>query len=307
MTRSISLIIPCFRDSATLGRAINSVLLQTRPVDEIIVVNDCSPETAEIKQVLSAFPQVVYVENTINMGLAASRNMGAQKASGSVLTFLDADDELHPRKIELQLKFVRENTAVTTQVRIIHPGTNASGFDFNNTFPRVKVVKRVARMLLGNRLTGASMMIYAEHFRKLNGYDVRLKSCEDYDLWLRLLEGGGQVVKLMQPLYLYYFNPQGLSKNYLNISYWELEVIRGYFSRHGLVLGNSLKAGLIWAVWMLRHLLRCEMAQHSELKLKTLQNINMLSGQKILMGLLMAIDKLRLMKLCSIIIRLKTI
>ncbi len=286
-----------------MQRAIESVLCQTHPVDEIIVVNDCSPEESEIEKVLAAYPAVVYLKNPVNIGLAATRNKGAMIASGDILTFLDADDELHPEKIEQQLKFVNRNTAVTTHVCRVYPNKNVSAELPNDT--GVIVVNGVGRMLIGNYLTGASMMIHKELFSALDGYDSNLRSCEDFDLWLRLLERGVNVINIPRPLYIYHYNQQGLSKNYLDISYWELEVLKNYFARNNLSLEGSLKAALIWSVWMVKHLLRCESGANHQLELITCKNVDLLSTHPVLKGLIKGLSMLRIIKLCALIMKKK--
>ena len=80
----VSVIIPCYKDSQTLVRAIESVLKQTYQKIEIIVVNDCSPETELIERCLSAYPQVRYLCNSVNVGLAATRNNGLAMANGEI-------------------------------------------------------------------------------------------------------------------------------------------------------------------------------------------------------------------------------
>ena len=109
----VSVIIPCFKNSSTLSEAIDSVLAQSYPVNEIIVVNDCSPETPEINSIINSCPSVRSGVNSRNIGLAASRNVGANLSTSELLRFLDADDLLHPHKIELQCSIYTPGIAVS--------------------------------------------------------------------------------------------------------------------------------------------------------------------------------------------------
>ena len=109
----VSVVIPCYKDAHTLARALDSVLGQSRQVDEIIVVNDASPESHEIEAVMDGYPQVRYIINSQNMGLAATRNVGVEMATGDVISFLDADDQLHPQKIEFQCSILKDGSAVS--------------------------------------------------------------------------------------------------------------------------------------------------------------------------------------------------
>ena len=103
----VSVIIPCYNDALTLARAIDSVINQTYSNIEMVVVNDCSPQTALIEKCLSEYPQVRYLRNSENVGLAATRNNGLAIAKGELVAFLDADDEYLPDKIKLQVEIGR--------------------------------------------------------------------------------------------------------------------------------------------------------------------------------------------------------
>ena len=98
----VSVIITCYKDGATLERAIISVINQKYKAVEIIVVNDFSPETDLIDSIIENYKEIVYIRNDINKGLAASRNIGIEVASGEYIAFLDADDSWHIKKIEIQ-------------------------------------------------------------------------------------------------------------------------------------------------------------------------------------------------------------
>ena len=95
---TISVIVPAFRSEATLGRAIESVLRQTHPAFEVVVVDDGSDDgTAAVAQ---AFGAPVRVLRQPNGGTASARNHGVREARGDVVCFLDADDSYAPQRLE---------------------------------------------------------------------------------------------------------------------------------------------------------------------------------------------------------------
>lgn len=97
----VSCIVPVYNGERFLPEALESVLRQTRPPDEIIVVDDGSTDgTARIANALGAPVRWVRQENA---GPAAARNLAIRLATGDFLAFLDADDLWLPRKLELQL------------------------------------------------------------------------------------------------------------------------------------------------------------------------------------------------------------
>lgn len=263
----ISVIIPCYRDAATLGRALTSLQKQTRHANEVIVVDDCSPESDLIREVIAGFPQTVYLRNATNLGLAGTRNRGLQEATGDIVAFLDADDEAHPQRIEWQLKLVDDNTAVACDVERIPVGGTAVPQQYPWP-PQVTSYRSTATMIYANRLTGASLMAPAELLRRAAGYDASLRSCEDFDLWLRLLTAGCCVKRIHRPLYFYHQNPAGLSRRYHDIARWELAVVEKFTTSRGAV--DDLRTGTIWTVWVLRHFARAAVladpALHAQVK-----------------------------------------
>jgi glycosyltransferase involved in cell wall biosynthesis len=268
----VSVIIPCYKDAATLKDAIDSVSNQTYGNIEIIVVNDASPETIEIEEALGRHPELIYVKNEINIGLAASRNVGISNCNGEYVAFLDADDEWHPRKLELQMRYVSDNTAIACDVEeylVDPPKIRVIGEDQAND---IKVVKSNFKFSFKNYLTGASLLAPKSLLLKVGGYDQSLRSCEDYDLWLRLLEEGATLIHLRLPLYFYRFNTTGLSKNVNTISFWELEVMKRHLQRNSKRLQFVLLNYPIWTTWLFRHLVRAAAASNDELRRRTLEN-----------------------------------
>lgn len=102
---TISAIVPVFDGTAYLAAAVTSILGQTRPVDEIVVVDDGS--TDDPGAILAGFGDRVRMVRQENAGDAAARNFGVSVSSGDYLAFLDADDVWTPHKIEVQLAALR--------------------------------------------------------------------------------------------------------------------------------------------------------------------------------------------------------
>ncbi len=293
----VSVVIPCYRDAATLARALASVCAQTRPVDEIIVVNDCSPETSAIEEIVARFPDVRYVKNLQNVGLAATRNVGVDASSAEIVTFLDADDELHPQKIEYQLSLYSPDIAVTCRVKLICNEIGITNIEqFSGACP-YSTVTDSRSIIRRNRLTGASILISRVLLLKVGGYDDSLRSCEDFDLWLRLLDAGVQVYDIQLPLYLYRMNEVGLSRNYRNISRWELEVAKKYFERHRQVGTHMPGEGTTLAFWLIKHLLRYEICLDRDLLEATARNIELLTPWPLVKAAVSLIRYLRVLRI----------
>ena len=103
----ISAVIPAYNAEKHIARAIGSVFAQTRPADEIIVVDDGSTDaTAEV--VRSYGDKVVFIQQE-NAGASVARNTGIEVANGDWITFLDCDDEWLPEKLQLQCEHLNRN------------------------------------------------------------------------------------------------------------------------------------------------------------------------------------------------------
>ena len=249
MTYSVCVIIPCYNDSETLNRALISVFNQTRLADEIIVVNDCSPKSRAIEKIVSLYPQVFYIKNDKNLGPSSSRNIGVKHSNSDLISFLDADDEVHPQKIEVQLRVYRPNYAVTCA--FARKNNFASGK--TNQSLKIKYYENKKKLLVRNTLNGAGMLVSKKLLLMVGGYDKNLRSCEDWDLWLRLIDNGVKIIKIKFPLYLYHNNPNSLSNNYCNISYYETKCIEKHTAD---VNYSSLFRQFLWFSVILKQIYR---------------------------------------------------
>jgi hypothetical protein len=179
----VSVVIPCFDQAGFLGEAIESVLAQTYPHFELIVVDDGSHDnTAEVA---GRYPGVRVLRQE-NQGLPAARNAGLNASSGDFVTFLDADDRLKPRALEIGLQTLRAHpdcAFVSGQVELTgHDGS------LLRAAQHLIVDRDHYRVLLqGNPiLSPATVMYRRQAFDVVGGFDPKLAACEDYDLYLRL-------------------------------------------------------------------------------------------------------------------------
>lgn len=299
--KTVSVIIPCYRDSATLDRAIKSVLAQSYPAIEIIVVNDCSPESEKITSIVGRFPKVRYLCNENNLGLAGSRNAGIAAASGNYIALLDADDEYHPEKIAIQMAEAEPEGALTCGVTYV-------AADGRRTISKIarrglRVLNRPEQIIFRNTLNGAGLLIERGLLQKHGGFDASLRSCEDFDLWLRLLLKGVKVKDVGQPLYFYHVNPVGLSKNLLNISRWEAEAIQRHANRVNDSWLRSPAGISVSLVWLIRQMMRCELQPNPDLTQQIMKNIDLLDVPPLWAFLLRLINKFRLLILPALVLR----
>jgi glycosyltransferase involved in cell wall biosynthesis len=209
---SVSVVIPAFNAQDYIARAIRSVLVQTCPPDEIIVVDDGSTDrTGEVvRQIGEA---VRYIRQT-NAGAGAARNRGVAEARGDWIGFLDADDEWLPDKLEKQLAVLRKNSQLDWLGGNYYCYSDVTG----RRLPRCKVhivsqwLKEkdyfddyfVACRANISSWTGV-MLIRKDLIDEAGGFDETLHSGEeDTDLWWRIAYIRPCFGYLSAPLAIYY-------------------------------------------------------------------------------------------------------
>ena len=106
----VSIIMPSYNTAGFIAKSVESVLAQTYPYWELIIVDDCSTDnTDEVMAEFLSDSRIVYLKNKTNSGAAVSRNRALQLARGKWIAFLDSDDLWHPEKLEKQISFMEDN------------------------------------------------------------------------------------------------------------------------------------------------------------------------------------------------------
>jgi glycosyltransferase involved in cell wall biosynthesis len=204
MAEFVSVVIPTRNRCARLLNAIASVRAQTGVAVEIIVVDDASgDDTPRALSVLCREePRLRYVRNEFPLGGGGARNAGAALAQGEFVAFLDDDDRFLPGKLARQVAALREkpDAPAASCSFLLYVGARHSALR------RLHAPRERGELLRANVLGGASVcMVRTEIFRKIGGFDPRLPSCQDWDLWLKL-HALGTIVVCEEPLVRYSFH-----------------------------------------------------------------------------------------------------
>lgn len=110
MNDLVSIVMPSYNTERFIKQTIESVLAQSYPNWELIIVDDCSTDnTDEVVEPFLADQRIIYIKNGKNSGAAVSRNRALREAKGKWIAFLDSDDLWHPQKLEKQIAFMQEN------------------------------------------------------------------------------------------------------------------------------------------------------------------------------------------------------
>jgi glycosyltransferase involved in cell wall biosynthesis len=180
---SVSVIVTSYNRKEWIGRALDSIITQARPPDEIILVDDGSSDDTD-QFIKEKYPDIKYIWQK-NRGISNARNTGISLATGNWISFLDSDDEWLSTKLENQLNALRSEPeykiCYTNEIwirkgRRVNPmkkHEKSGGFIFKNCLPLCII-------------SPSSVIIHRSVFDQYGLFDESLPVCEDYDLWLRL-------------------------------------------------------------------------------------------------------------------------
>ena len=237
----VSVIIPCYRCSDTIGRAIESVAAQTMLPVEVILVDDHSDDDQRTLHALEslkiAYPKIPIRVLTLseNMGPGSARNEAWKYSKQPYIAFLDADDAWHPQKLEIQYSWM---AAHPQAILSAHISVNLSKKSAPKFLKRLNVEQvSMGALLASNFLPCRSVMLKSNIQERF--LDEK-RHAEDYLLWLEIGLQGGQIWFLNQPLAYSFkddFGQHGLNAN-LSSSYkgireaYRLIYQRGFISSH---------------------------------------------------------------------------
>jgi glycosyltransferase involved in cell wall biosynthesis len=209
---SISVVIPAYNASRYLRETLDSVLQQTLPADEILVIDDGSTDdTAAIAE--SYAPQVRVIRRP-NARQAATRNFGVQEATGEWIAFVDADDIWECDKLRRQMDELAQHPEAdlcyTARVELIQEGDTARIGRILTVPPPARIREALYR---NTTFLPSAVVIRRSTFLAAGGFDTHYKYVEDWDLWLRLLRAGMEFAYCPEPLVRYRLHPQSVSHN----------------------------------------------------------------------------------------------
>jgi glycosyltransferase involved in cell wall biosynthesis len=203
----VSIVLPCYREPIPiLQRTFDSVLSQTYPNVEIVVVVDDPGNTAilaHLKQQTAADNRIRVVVNQHNLGAWGSYNRGVKEANGEIIAIQDADDVSEPTRIEVLTRFLLEHPSVGVVGSALEYVDAASGRSLlTRTYPSdpTHAIRRYCPLAHGTTLRWAHL------FKTHGGYNESrtYRHAADYELWCRWYAGGVRMANVADPLYTYY-------------------------------------------------------------------------------------------------------
>lgn len=235
-THKVTALIPTYNCAAYVADAVESVLAQTYPVHEILVVDDGS--TDHTAEVLARFGDRIRYIRQVNAGPPAARNTGISQATGDFIALLDSDDLWVPEKLRLQMEYFDQHPAcglvysdmkTFDQTGIIEESVKASR---NLTLPSGSIFSQLWAETL---FQTSSVVIRKECFDTAGLFDTMLRMGDDYEIFLRIARHY-EFGCVDQPLVLYRQHPtQGTrswGKQLQQNQPWEFLVLKRVLDRY---------------------------------------------------------------------------
>ena len=210
----ISVVTAVYNGEEYLEESIESILKQTFPQFEYIIVNDCSDDkTKEILEKITD-PRVKVIHLEKKGGAANALNIAISHAKGTWIALQDADDVSVPHRLEKQLQFMKTNPGVVAVGSLIQciPGKDMIDEDtlrWEESFFNKKEHFRNEHFL-STPLCHGTGFYSKSAFESIGGYDPSFKIAYDYDLWTRMFEMG-EISRVPEVLYQYRMHGSSLA------------------------------------------------------------------------------------------------
>jgi len=202
---TISVVIPTYERPELLKRLLASIAKQSKQPEEVIVVDDRSMSQAAYKRVIeemkSQLPQLVFIAKKERQGPCHSRNIGIKRARGEWIALVDDDDEWLPTKLERQAQKAAESSKETGLIytyTLVQKKNEAV-----RTYTGAYEGAVLPHLLLDNFIPSPSVLVKKEALETAGLFDQEMPSCQDWDMWTRILASGyhAAVVKSIESIY----------------------------------------------------------------------------------------------------------
>ena len=220
----ISIIVPLYNSEKYIHETILSVVNQTYPNWELIIIDDCSSDNSLniVKKIMQNDKRVKLITNDVNFGSAAKpRNIGIRHAKGQYIAFLDSDDVWDKNKLQEQLEYMRSTGSTISCTDLteidrtgnINPRKNKLFKIIFSILPSYSL----SLLLITNRVCTSSVMLKRS---LLNGLlfdeDKKIAPVEDYHLWLSILlsNRAKKIDRLKKNLVMYRVHDENISSDY---------------------------------------------------------------------------------------------
>ena len=240
----ISIIMAAYNAEKTIGQAISSVLNQTYPNFELLVVNDCSKDrTVElVKNIAVKDSRVRLISNAKNSGVSCTRKHGLEEAKGAWIAILDSDDAWTPEKLEKQIDLQKRMNADLLFTGSAFMDSDGHPIDWYLHAPAEVTYRQLLKQnVLSNSSALVRKELYAKHYAVGDGMH------EDFAIWLSIMKEGKKAYGVDEPLLIYRIAKTSKSGNkfkaakmnwntyrYVGLNLFEAAYFEGWYVINGL-------------------------------------------------------------------------
>ncbi|MGA2203528.1 MAG: glycosyltransferase family A protein [Terriglobales bacterium] len=190
----VSVVIPSYNTAPLIAACLDSVFAQTFQDFEAIVVNDGSPDTAELEKALEPYlDRIVYIKQ-VNKRAAGARNTAIARARGEFLAFLDSDDTWLPNHLESQMKQFEANPGLgLVYANAMLMGNPRRPVEFMEKCPSTGAPGFEAMVVGRCQIPVSTVVARKTAIVKAGGFDESLARCDDWNTWLRTAFYGAKI------------------------------------------------------------------------------------------------------------------
>jgi len=223
---TVSVVIPCHNMSAFVRLAVESVLAQTVPVHEVIVVDDGSNDDPVAALCSIHDPRLRTIRREPNGGASVARNLGSELATGDLLAFLDADDTWYASKLERQLaRLAAEPLAVGVGTQMHHVGLRGTPIGITGVEELDDAGLQQVRTADLMPFPVSSLVANRKVVLDVGGFDETLRLAQDLEFLARLATRG-PILTVGEPLGAYRMHSESASARYYHAQRRTLRFVR---------------------------------------------------------------------------------
>ena len=232
----VSVIIPAFNSSACIKSAIDSVLYQTYPVAEIIVVNNNSTDNTE--EIVLSFGPLLKLLNCEIQGVSNARNLGVVNATSEFIAFLDSDDVWKENKLESQVKIINESekelSIVGCYADFMVRGKKIGGsIRSDNDEAALENFKKLGDL----PCITSSWLLSRSGYLNLGGMDPKVHTAEDFEFACKAIASGFIFQISREYLIQYNISPGTITHRNYNEQYFRAQYYRTKYFTNNFDLG----------------------------------------------------------------------
>lgn len=196
----VSIIMAAYNAEKTIKKAIQSVIAQSYPYWELLVINDCSKDStvSVVEELAKTDARIRLMHNDSNSGVSKTRQRGVNCATGEWIAILDSDDAWQEDKLEKQLMLAKKKDATLVFTGSAFMDDKTAILDWQMHVPDTITYKQLLKQ---NLISNSSVLVKSDIYRKhfVVGDDMH----EDYAIWLSMLKAGHIAYGIDEPLLVY--------------------------------------------------------------------------------------------------------